>query len=140
DVSHVLVTGPNDFSAVAELDSLVGEDSDTTFVATYRIAPADGHWDFEDNGIYTIALTDGTASSPPAAVLGTFQSAVPIPDTTTPTGSGSGLSVTSAIGSTYTFTIHYADNSGAFLGDFDDSDLVVAGPNGYSASAKFVSV
>src|SRR5205823_6568534 len=140
DLSDVLVSGPNDYAATPELISLIGQDSDTTFVATFRVTAPDGHWDFEDNGIYTIALNPGSASAPPAGVLGTFQAAVPIPDTTAPTASSSGLTIASAIGTNYNFTIHYADNSGTFMGDFDDGDLLVTGPSGYSAFAKFVSV
>jgi len=140
DMTHVLVSGPNDFAATAELVTFIGEDADTAFVATYRIAAPDGHWDFEDNGIYTISLTAGPASAPSAGVLGTFQSVVPIPDTSAPTAASSGLSVTSAIGATYNFTVHYADNSGAFMGDFDNTDLLVTGPGGFSAFATFVSV
>src|SRR5437763_2121229 len=140
DMTYVLVTGPNDFSANAELVTLIGEDADTAFVATYRIAPGDGQWDNEDNGIYTITLSTGSASSPSAGTLGTFQSAVPIPDTSAPTAGAWGLTITSTIGSTYTFTIHYADNSSAFLGDFDDTDLLVTGPAGHSSFAKFVTV
>jgi hypothetical protein len=140
DVTHVLVTGPNDFSAIAELETLVGEDADTTFVATYRIAPADGHWDNADNGTYSVSLTAGGITSPAAGALGTFQSAVPIPDTIAPTVVGFAKSITTAIGAIYKFTIHYTDDSGLFLGDFDNGDLVVTGPDSYSAQAKFLSV
>src|SRR5207245_6303992 len=97
-------------------------------------------WDNEVTGIYPSALTAGSASSPSAGVLGTFQSAVPIPDTFAPTAVASGLTITSTIGATYTFTIHYSDNSGAFLGDFDNTDLLVTRPNAYRSFATFVSV
>ncbi|HEV8607732.1 MAG TPA: PKD domain-containing protein [Tepidisphaeraceae bacterium] len=140
DMSHVLVTGPNDFSAAAELVTLIGEDADTAFVATYRLAASDGLWENPDNGTYTISFDAGGLSSPAAGVIGTFQSAVPIPDSSAPTAVSSALTITSTIGASYNFTIHYADNSGVFLGDFDDTDLLVTGPNGFSSFAKFVSI
>ncbi|NML24689.1 DUF4347 domain-containing protein, partial [Zoogloea dura] len=62
-------------------------------------------------------------------------------DNTAPTiGSVSAGNVNSAGGSTYDFTVTYADSgSGLDAASFDSNDITVTGPNSYSSTAAYVS-
>jgi hypothetical protein len=65
----------------------------------------------------------------------------PVLDTTPPTVSSyNAPGVTTAGGTTETFTVTYADNVAVKVSTLDSSDVRVTGPNGYSQLATFVSV
>src|SRR5262249_16342835 len=91
DWSDVRITGPNGFNVLAALQSVDENTNGTPRVATYKITPPGGSWDFADNGSYTVALeasqvSDTSGNFAAAGTLGTFQAT--IPDTTPPTASG----------------------------------------------------
>src|SRR5262249_48764784 len=91
DSSDVRITGPNGFNVLAAFQSVDVNTNGTPRVATYKITPPGGSWDFADNGSYTVALeasqvSDTSGNFAAAGTLGTFQ--VTIPDMTPPTASG----------------------------------------------------
>ncbi len=83
----------------------------------------------------TATATDnlGSTSDPSAALNVTI-------DTTAP-GAGYGGQTPVRGDGTMNFTIVYTDGgSGMDVGSFDSSDITVTGPNGYNATATFISV
>jgi hypothetical protein len=76
DGNDVLVTGPNGFSQLASLVSVVNAGG-ASRRATYRITAPGGAWDAADAGQYAVALqagqvVDSAANAVSAAQLGTF--------------------------------------------------------------------
>jgi hypothetical protein len=70
----------------------------------------------------------------PAADIGAFESTF-----TTPAATGTAADVTTAGGTTYTFTVTYVGTS-ILVSTLGNSDLTVTGPGGFTASPTFVSV
>ena len=141
--SDIVVTGPNSFSQAATFVSVDTNSNGTPRTATYRITAPGGTWDLTDNGTYTIALqasqvADTSGNFAAAGSLGTF--AVNIADIAAPTASLTATNLTSSTGTTYTFTVTYADNVAVNVASLNSSDLVVTGPNSFSQAATFVSV
>jgi uncharacterized delta-60 repeat protein len=102
--------------------------------ATYVVEAPGGTWDGTDNGTYTIAVNGGQvldlAGNAVASGGGTFAVAVPI-DTTPPTVvSVNAQNVTAAGGTTYTFTVTYADDEQLNPATIEATDVVVARAGG----------
>jgi hypothetical protein len=71
----VAITGPNGFSAVAQV--ILSSNQGKTRVVKYALAAPGGSWDEADDGTYEVRLRDGGAldaggNAVPAGVLGTF--------------------------------------------------------------------
>ncbi len=82
------------------------------------------------NGLLYFAVDDGASGNEPWVL-----------DATPPTAAlASAPNVTTAGGTTYTFTVTYGDNLAIDVSTLDSSDVVVSGPHGFSAAATFVSV
>ncbi len=62
------------------------------------------------------------------------------PDTIAPTANANAADITTAGGSTHTFTVQYGDNVAVDVSTLDSSDVRVTGPNGFDQLATFVSV
>jgi probable HAF family extracellular repeat protein len=143
DGSDVRVTGPNAFNQLASLVSINAAGDGTPRTATYRINAPGGTWDTGDNGTYTLALEAGQVTDPSnnaadAGTIGTFDVSV---DTIKPTVSTfSASNVSTAGGTTYQFTVTYADNVALAAASFDGSDVRVTGPNSFNQLASLVSV
>ena len=83
DSEDLMVTGPNNYLAWAQL---VGVDTPTDaaqVTATYAIPPPNGAWQSEHNGTYTILLAEGAVEdvwghATPQTVLGTFEVNIPV--------------------------------------------------------------
>jgi hypothetical protein len=63
-----------------------------------------------------------------------------IDDAVPPTAAATFAGVTAAGGTSYQFTVTYADNLNVSVATLDGLDVVVTGPNGFSAPATFVGV
>ena len=61
-------------------------------------------------------------------------------DTTPPSATVSAANVTTAGGSTYTFSVNYSDNAAVNVSTLGSGDVLVTGPNGFSQAATLVSV
>ena len=89
-------------------------------------------------GARTITATatdeDGTYAAPSKGIT------VQPPDTIRPTATASAPDVSTMGGTTYTFTVTYADNVGINTSLIDGNDLIATSPNGYSQLAQLVSV
>lgn len=71
-VRDVRVSGPNSFSAAAEVRKVKANKAGTRVVATYRLAAAGGAWDAGDNGQYTVALVAPSGTGEAVRTLGGF--------------------------------------------------------------------
>jgi len=80
----------------------------------------------------------GTFAAGTPVVLSRSQT--PVDDTTAPSATLSAPNLTSGGGSTYSFTVKYDDNVAVKSSTFDNNDIRVTGPNGYSKLATKVSV
>jgi Ca2+-binding RTX toxin-like protein len=79
----VRVTGPNGFSAIAQLVSVDQNQNGVTRSATYRVSAPGGSFDSMDNGHYTLYLQanqvrDSNGNTAAAAVLGSFDLTAPL--------------------------------------------------------------
>ncbi len=82
DSNDILVTGPGGFSQTAEFISVNAATDGRPRTAVYRIAAPGGHWDLDDNGIYSVIVRPNQVSDTnnnfmPSAQIGTFQVQVP---------------------------------------------------------------
>ena len=64
----------------------------------------------------------------------------PTPDTAAPTAQVSAANVTELGTATYTFTVTFSDNEAVDVSTFDNSDVRVTGPNGFTQTASFLGV
>ncbi|MCX5658232.1 MAG: hypothetical protein NTW19_00750 [Planctomycetota bacterium] len=144
----VRVTGPNGYSQLATFVSVNSSTNGTPRVATYSITPPGGAWASTANGTYSVALvagqvvdTSGNAAS--ASTLGSFAVNITASaDTAAPTATlGSAPTIASAGGTTYTFTVVYADNVAVNTATIDSQDVLVTGLLGiFSQTATLVGV
>jgi uncharacterized protein YkwD len=79
----VRVTGPNGFSAIAQLVSVDQNQNGVTRAATYRVNAPTGSFNSMDNGHYTVFLQanqvrDTNGNAIPAATLGGFDVSAPL--------------------------------------------------------------
>lgn len=130
-----LVSSSATVTGMASLDALVTAGSAKS--ATVSAANS-------NTTLATTGLADGTykvysvdaGGNVSAASAGT----VTIDNTSPTIGSVSASNVSSVGGSTYDFTVTYADSgSGLDTTSFDNNDITVSGPGSYSASATYVS-
>ncbi|MDB5175023.1 MAG: conserved repeat domain protein, partial [Phycisphaerales bacterium] len=85
--------------------------------------------------IFTITTVDAAGNESPMS-----PATVVTIDTTAPTALASAANVTSAGGSSYTFSVAYSDAFGADVSSLDGNDILVTGPNGFSQLASLASV
>jgi hypothetical protein len=85
DSTDLLVTGPSDYAATAQFDSLNSSENGTPRVASYQIAPPQGlaEWTAMANGIYSVWMQadqvgDVEGGWVEARLLGTFVVDVPV--------------------------------------------------------------
>ncbi len=137
---NILVTGPGGFTPVVTLDEVDAGADPTRRTATYRITPAGG-WSTAPNGTFTVSMQPGqvkdTAGNAVAAgPLGAFTV-----DTTAPTASVVPLrKITIGGGTSYFFTVTYADNFAVDTATLGAGNVVVTGPKNFSQAARLVSV
>jgi hypothetical protein len=127
----ITVTGPGGTLTVTGVT--FNADNPRSVVATYTVAARGGSWDGPDNGTYNIAVAAGAVKDfggNGAAGTGSFQVAVPV-DTTPPVAASfNAQPITSAGGSTYTFTVTYTDNVAVAAGTIGAADVTVARAGG----------
>jgi hypothetical protein len=82
---------------------------------------------------------DGTYSADNTLQV-TVQPASVNPDTTAPTAVLTAPGVTTAGGTSYSFTVVFSDDQGVLAADLNDADVIVTGPNGFSQAGHLVSV
>ncbi|HEV8605071.1 MAG TPA: M12 family metallo-peptidase [Tepidisphaeraceae bacterium] len=141
DSADIQITGPNSFSQTATFVGANQFTNGSPLIATYRLNAPGGLWDALDSGTYTIStrtgqIADTTGNGVAAISLGTFP--VNIPDVLAPTASLTTASNLTSNSTNYTFTITYSDNVAINLSTLDSSDILITGPNGFSASATYV--
>lgn len=141
DNADIRILGPNGFNQLATLVSVNPSGNGTPRTATYQIAAPGGTWNVQDNGTYNIFIEsnqvrDTSNNSIPPWNLGTFT--VNIPDTTSPTASLNPIpSITTSTSSFQIFTVTYTDDVAINTASFDNGDILVTGPNGFSQLANF---
>jgi hypothetical protein len=149
--ADIFVTGPNGFSQAASLVSIGPEVRTTVGTArtvTYHIGAPGGTWDTSDAGTYSISLRSNqvrdTLGNPfPGGVVGQFYVELTTPtgiDTTPPTVTGSTTNAFRLNQSSHFLSVIYTDASGTDITSLDNRNILVSGPNGYSATAIFHSV
>ncbi|MDB5296009.1 MAG: conserved repeat domain protein [Phycisphaerales bacterium] len=139
--NDVVVTGP------AGPLTVTGASADgsnpRSVVATYTLAAPGGTWDGPDNGSYAVAVQPGAVTDfggNAAAGSGAFAVNIPV-DTAPPTASvASAQPVVAPGGTTYTFTVAYADNVGVATGSIGTGDVTVTRPGGGTLSVTGVAV
>ena len=140
DSQDVLVTGPNNFSQLAQVIG-IGTSSDGSYTGVdYRITAPGGTWDATDAGTYTIALqanqvSDTSNNLIPATTLGTLQV-----DFSLPTAALVALTPVISGSAKYSFSVTYRDDVAVKGDTINDQDVLVTGPNNFSQLAKLVSV
>lgn len=145
---NVRVTGPNGFSQIASFVGVDVNSNGTPRVASYRITPPGGAWDFADNGTYTVSLVAGQVrdtaggggNAAAAGDLGTFVVNIPAADTTGPTATLQAADVTGAGWSSYAFSVTYADDVAVRASSLRTGNVLVTGPNGFGQAAVLQSV
>ena len=136
---NLLVDGPNGFSEYATYVSAGTSSVDTGgyqhTAVTYKITPPSGIWAKGQDGTYTIELlpnqiTDNEGNIAADAIIGSFNV-----NFTAPTALATATNVSTAGGSTYTFSVVYADPAGIDTSTLGNGQVTVTGPNGYSRFA-----
>ena len=141
DNADIRVSEPNGFNQLATLVSVNPSGNGTPRTATYQIAAPGGNWNAQDNGTYNLFIESGQVrdtsnNSIPPWNLGTFT--VNIPDTTSPTASLNPIpSITTSTSSFQIFTVTYTDDVAINTASFDNGDILVTAPNGFSQLANF---
>jgi hypothetical protein len=140
DNQDILVTGPNNFSQVAQLSSFFSDSSARDLTASYLITAPGGRWDATDGGTYTFTLqanqvADTSNNFIPVTVLGTTQV-----DFSVPTATLLPLSSLIAGSTKYDFSVTYNDDIGVKFDTINDQDVLVSGPNSFSQLAKLIRV
>jgi len=145
---NIVVNGPNGFSAMPKFTSVNAYINGTPRFATYTLPDDDARWDSDDNGDYTIMMQPGEVRDTgtpgnfvSGRTLGTFKVHIrPTNDTTPPTASPNVADVTTAGGTSRSFTVTYSDNWAVNVASLDSNDIRVVGPNGFDAPALFMGV
>ncbi|HEX8915203.1 MAG TPA: hypothetical protein VF796_22820, partial [Humisphaera sp.] len=131
NTSDLTVTGPG--GPLTTTGVSVNSANPKSVVATYTLTPPGGAWDGGDNGTYSIAVNVGEVTDFAGnAATGSGSFAVNIPvDTTPPAASAfNAQAITSAGGSTYTFTVTYTDNVAINGSTIGTDDLTVTKTGG----------
>jgi uncharacterized delta-60 repeat protein len=142
---QIQVTGPGGFSQNATFVSATGSGATRTF--KYAVTAPGGTWDQADNGTYSVAVTgtnpvaDTAGNKVAAGEVGTFEvnlggvGAGSGPVATFPSGQAPPASGAAS----YDFDVTYSDANVVNAATIDGGDIVVTGPNGFSAQASLVS-
>lgn len=140
--NDVVVTGPNGFVEFATFVGIMPGGTATSKRVTYRINAPGGAFDTADNGSYTVetfelsTVTDGSGNRVRLKAAGTFSVGLGIGPSATVLG-GQPAPIFSA--ATYDFAVTYEDSSLVDAATIDGADIVITGPNGFSAAATPVS-
>jgi hypothetical protein len=141
--SNLLVNGPNGFSQYATYVSAGTATTDSGgyqhTAVTYKITAPSGAWAKGQDGTYTIELlpnqiTDNEGNVASDAIIGSFSV-----NFTGPTAVATVSNVNTSGGSTYTFSVTYADPAGIDTSTLGNGQVTVSGPNGYSRFATLNS-
>ncbi len=140
DNQDILVTGPNNFSQVAQFGSFFSNSNGTSLTASYVINAPGGVWDATDGGTYTFTLQanqvgDTSNNFISATTLGTVQV-----DFALPTATLAALTPATIGSAKYSFSVTYRDDTAVQLDTINDQDIIVSGPNNFRQLAKLVSV
>ena len=141
----IVVTGPGDFSQLANFIAVDDPTDGKLRTATYEITPAGGAWNAAANGTYTIAIqpqqvSDCHGNFMVAGPIGSFEVSIEPGDTTPPVASLSAPNVT-ITDSSYRFNVTYSDPGDAICtSTLGSKDILVTGLNGFSQPANFVDV
>ena len=132
----VVVTGANGFSQAAVLSNLVVSSDHRQATVTYRISAPGGSWDRADNGTYLVNLqpaqvADARGNYVAAGVVGSITAQMA--DVTAPVAGAATLAYAGT--ACHWFTVTYTDEQALNDGTIDGNDLVVTGPNGFTADA-----
>ncbi len=92
----------------------------------------------ESRALFSVSTGIAPAAVAPSAASASLQPLV-VADKTAPTSKLGVTAVTAAGAKLYTFTVTYADPSKVKRASLGAGDLVVTGPGGFKATAKFVS-
>jgi PA14 domain/FG-GAP-like repeat len=140
DSQDVQITGPNNFSQLAQLDSISASGDRSSLTAIYSISAPNGAWDAKSSGIYTATLranqiSDTNGNFISATTLGTVNI-----DLTPPTATLAPLTSATTGSTSYQFTVVYEDGTAVKRSTIDSQDVRVDGPNSFSQLATLVSV
>lgn len=144
DNQDLQVSGPNNFSQLAQLDSISpskepGREG-RSVTAVYSINAPSKVWDANSSGNYTVALRanqigDINLNTSPLTTLGTIKV-----DLTPPTATLSPLTSVRSGSTEYEFTVVYSDETAVNRSTLDSQDILVTGPNNATQLATLVSV
>lgn len=139
----VIVTDPSGQTLSAVLLSANNTSNAKQIIATYRINAPGGAWDGTKNGTYTISVAadqvaDDAGKKVAAGTLGTFEVAFAVPEGV-PTAALTASTTAVGGAKSVDLTVTYTDDNAISLATLGDGDLVVAGPDGKTLTAKFVS-
>jgi hypothetical protein len=128
------ITGSNNvFGADPRLGPLQNNGGSTQTMALLQGSPA------IDAGSNPAGLTTDQRGIGFARVSG-LQADIGAYEVQAPTAGGSFSNVTAAGGTSYTFTVTYADAVAVNVATLDSNDIRVTGPNGFNTLATFISV
>ena len=136
DVNDLTLTGPAGVYPLSVTVATVAATTGNGVTALYTVAaPAPG-FTVAFDGTYTVALaggqvTDAAGVAAPAATLGTFAVAIPVPDATPPSATLTAAPAVTAAGTaSVAITVTYADATAVRLSTIGTDDLTVTGPTG----------
>ena len=134
------VSGPNNFSQLAQLVSFNPARDSSSMTAIYRIDAPNGIWDAKTSVTYTVTLrsnqvSDSSGNYVPRGDLGNFQVNL-IP----PTAKLIGTNPVTLGSPNYPFTVVYSDDTAVQRSTLDSQDIRVTGPNNSSQFATLISV
>jgi PA14 domain/FG-GAP-like repeat len=128
DSQDLQVSGPNNFSQLAQLDSISPSKDGRSVTAIYSINAPNKVWDTTSSGIYTVVLranqiSDTNRNTNPLTTLGIIKV-----DLTPPTATLSPLTSVTSGSTGYEFTVVYSDNTAVKRSTIDSQDILVTGP------------
>ena len=128
DSQDLQVSGPNNFSQLAQLDSVSPSKDGRSVTAIYSINAPNKVWDTTSSGTYTVALranqiSDTNRNTNPLTTLGIIKV-----DLTPPTATLSPLTTVTSGSAGYEFTVVYSDDTAVKRSTIDSQDILVTGP------------
>jgi PA14 domain/FG-GAP-like repeat len=140
DSQDIVVTGPNNFSQVAQLGSVNTNTNGSLVIANYRFNAPGGSWDAADAGTYTLTLQANQVSDVSNNFIPTTTLGALAVDFALPTAVLSPLTPVTIGSASYQFSVTYSDDVAVRSATINDQDILVSGPNNFSQLAKLVSV
>jgi hypothetical protein len=137
----VTVTGPGGYSQAAALVSAVRSADGSMVTATYTVPAPGGRWAASANGQYAVSVaagqvTDTKGNATPGGPLGSFAVSIAA---AAPTASMPALGRVTVPTAGVALPVTYSVGQGLISrGTIDSLDLVVTGPNGYTATPRLV--